>query len=211
MTFIQILYFASFITPILAPFLYKCKRPKMLLFYLNMAMRPSFRKIYSLMMVLYLIAFHFYHLTIYNNPTCLVPSTLLVLYMYSHYRSEKVFHLLQDQRTMLFATVGGILCMLVPSFLPLGFTIVTIAVCALFYPSKLLRNNFNSIGEKEEFWKNALSEVVDIYFRWDLMEGSEVNNQHRSKRGRWWSCGKRKKFSPDPNAIEDAEVVEYLD
>ena len=168
---IQILYLSSFITPLLAPLLYKCKRPKMVDFYRRMSLSSSFRSLYTLMVTLYLLAFHFYHLSIYNHPTWLIPSTILTLLTYSHSFCEQVFNLIQNKRTLLGVTFAAIVCMLFPMFMPLGFTMIVLAVAAVFYPSRLHRTELITIAQKRDLWKNDTQEAIFRYFRWDLMEG----------------------------------------
>ena len=50
---IKILYTLMFPTFLVVPFLYKNKRPAMLIFYRNMAMSFAFRKVYTKMLLLF--------------------------------------------------------------------------------------------------------------------------------------------------------------
>jgi hypothetical protein len=171
---LQLLYFASFLTPLLAPFFYKCERTSMLTFYRRMTVSPSFRKLYTLVLTLYLLAFHFYHLSLYNHPSWLIPSTLMTLLTYSHSFCEHVFNLMQHKRAMLGCVTAAVLCLLIPAFLPLGFTTLVLAVAAVFYPSHLLRDEVASIADKRRLWHEDPDIAIFKYFRWDLMEGSDV-------------------------------------
>ena len=74
---IKILYSLLLPTFLVVPFLYRNKRPAMLDFYYDMAMSFAFRKVYMRMLLLFLLAFHFYHLTIFRNHYDLIPSSVL--------------------------------------------------------------------------------------------------------------------------------------
>jgi hypothetical protein len=171
---IRILYFVSLLTPLLAPFLYKSKRPAMLTFYRRMTVSASFRKLYALVVTLYLLAFHFYHLSLFNHLAWLIPSTILTLLTYSHSFIEKMFNLMQHNRVMACCAIAAALCMLVPAFVPLSFTIIVIAVAAVFYPSHLLREEVAPIADKRRLWDEDPDIALFKYFRWDLMEGNDV-------------------------------------
>ena len=58
---IKILYSLLLPTFLVVPFLYRNRRPAMLCFYCDMAMSFAFRKVYTRMLLLFLLAFHFYH------------------------------------------------------------------------------------------------------------------------------------------------------
>jgi hypothetical protein len=190
--FIQFFYLTSFITPMLAPFFYKCKNPVIVDLFRRMTVQPNFRKLYMRLLTLYLLAFHFYHLTLFNHPTWLIPSTFLTLLTYYHFSCEKMFNLIQNQRVFLGCLTFAVLCMIVPAFLPLGFTILMISVAAVFYPSKLLRNAVMTIAEKRQLWWDYPEDAVLKYFRWDLMENVDTN----------------KVYNFHPDAIEDAEFTD---
>ncbi len=174
---IQFFYLSSFITPILAPFLYKSKRPAMIDLYCRMTVSASFRKVYSHVLTLYLLAFHFYYLSLYNHPSWLIPSTILTMATYDHSYCEKIFNILQTKRTLLVSVTTAILCLIVPAFLPLGYTILTISIAAVFYPSHLLRNELSTIAEKRQMWLDNPDDAVFKYFRWDLMEENKLDKQ----------------------------------
>lgn len=216
----QILYLSSFITPILAPFLYKSKRPVMIDLYRRMTVSKSFRKLYSHVLTLYLLAFHFYYLSLFNHPSWLIPSTILTMLTYSHTFCEKIFNLIQNKRVLLVCVTAAILCLLVPAFLPLGFTVLVISVAAMFYPSHLLRNELSSIAEKRQMWLDNPDAAVLKYFRWDLMEGNCIRRKrpmvveeilpiieqlNALDRDDSYS---HKSFRIHPDAIEDAEFTE---
>lgn len=204
-TIFQFLYFSSFVTPVLAPFLYRSRRPSMIAFYRRMAFSFGFRRLYTLMLTLYLVAFHFYHLSVYRQPQCLLPSTILVMLMYSPRICERMFHFMQDRLTLSAFCLLGILCMLFPQFLPLGFTLLVIVVAAVFFPSTHLRDSLLKEDVRMDFLNGTPETVAGRYFRWSSLEsvlsdGCTANCKTASRFNR--KC---------PDVIEDAEVIEYTD
>ena len=97
---IKILYSLLLPTFLVVPFLYRNKRPAMLDFYCNMAMSFAFRKVYTRMLLLFLLAFHFYHLTIFRNYYDLIPSSMLCFAMFSHPLCERCIYFLQERRIL---------------------------------------------------------------------------------------------------------------
>lgn len=204
-TIFQFLYISSFVTPVLAPFLYKSRRPSMIAFYRRMTFSFSFRRLYTLMFTLYLVAFHFYHLSVYRQPQWLFPSTILVMLMYSPRISERMFHFMQDKLALLAFCLMGMLCMLFPQFLPLGFTLLIIAVASVFFPSIHLRDSLLKEDARADFLNGAPDSVAGRYFRWSSQESGLSDYctvSHKTD-----SCFNRK----CPDVIEDAEVIEYMD
>lgn len=179
----KILYLASFITPALAPFLYRSKRPSMIDFYRNMATRPVFRIAFMKMLALYLTGFHFFYLTVYNRPMVLIPSTVILMLIFSTRLCDKLLFGLHHKRIFITVICLGLLIMPVAQLLPLGFTLVALGVASVFYPSRLL-------DDMTVFTCGTDDEIVNRYFSWPE-----------------WGRRKNTKFE----AIEDAEVIEYID
>lgn len=204
-TIFQILYFSSLVTPALAPFLYRSRRPPMIAFYRKMTFNYGFRRLYALMLTLYLVAFHFYHLSVYRQPQWLLPSTILVMLMYSPHISERMFHFMQDRLTLLAFCLMGMLCMLFPQFLPLGFTILVVAVAAVFFPSSHLRDSLLKEDVRMDFLKGTPESAVRRYFRWSLQESGQSDGFPTGRRN---DSGIARK---SPGMIEDAEGIECTD
>ncbi|MCM1511106.1 MAG: hypothetical protein NC116_10385 [Clostridium sp.] len=204
-TIFLFLYVSSFVTPVLAPFLYRSRRPSMIAFYRRMTFSFGFRRLYTLMLTLYLVAFHFYHLSIYRQPQWLLPSTVLVILMYSPRISERMFHFMQDRQTLPAFCLQGMFCLFFPQFLPLGFTVLVIAVAAVFFPSTHLRDSLLREDVRMDFLNGTPETVAGRYFRWSSLEsvlsdGCTANFKTNSRLNR--KC---------PDVIEDAEVIEYTD
>lgn len=137
---IKILYSLLIPTFLHVPFMYKSRRPAMLDFYCNMAMSFAFRKVYTRMLLLFLLAFHFYHLTIFRDHYDLIPSSVLCFAMFSHSLCERCIHFLQERRVLWAGMVLSLACLFIPHFMPLGVSIGVLLCGTVFYPSRLLRN-----------------------------------------------------------------------
>lgn len=197
---IKILYSLLLPTFLVVPFLYRNKRPAMLCFYRDMAMSFAFRKVYTRMLLLFLLAFHFYHLTIFRNHYDLIPSTVLCFAMLSHNLCERCIYFLQDRRVLWTGMVLSLACLFIPQFMPLGVSIGVMLCGTVFYPSRLLRN----ILLLPEWLHRPdchedMVEISELYFRWD-----------KPKRGSddCLSEPVRKRRHPSDDVIEDAEFVE---
>lgn len=177
----------------------------MIAFYRRMAFSYGFRRLYTLMVTLYLVAFHFYHLSVYKQPQWLLPSTILVTLMYSPHISGRMFLFMQDRLTLLAFCLTGMFCMLFPQFLPLGFTILVVAVAAVFFPSSHLRDSLLREDARMDFLKGTPESVARRYFRWSLQESGQSDGFPTGRRNDSGFARKR------PDMIEDAEVIEYTD
>lgn len=194
---IKILYSLLLLTFLVVPFFYKSKRPAMLDFYCKMAMSFAFRKVYTRMLLLFLLAFHFYHLTIFRNHYDLIPSSVLCFAMFSHSLCERCIYFLQERRVLWTGMVLSLACLFIPHFIPLGVSIGVLLCGTVFYPSRMLRDIL-SVAEmmKRPESRDDLEEIADRYFCWG---NSKSNWQQKSMRGR--------KHLPN-DEIEDTEFVE---
>ncbi len=195
---IKILYSLLLPTFLVVPFLYRNKRPAMLGFYRDMAMSFAFRKVYTRMLLLFLLAFHFYHLAIFRNHYDLIPSSVLCFAMFSHGLCERCIYFLQDRRVLWAGMVLSLACLFIPHFMPLGVSLGVLLCGAVFYPSRLLR----SILVLPE-WSHrpdnldGLMELSELYFDWNESRDYALREEpvHRQKH----------LFNDE---IEDAEFVD---
>ncbi len=201
----QLLYLSSFVTPILAPVLYRNKRPSMIAFYRNMATSHSFRKLFIRMLTLYLITFHFYHLSVYSHPLWLLPSTIITGMLFFSGLCDKLLHMLQQKRTLITVFCIGFLTLPIPELLPLGFTLLVISIAAVFYPCRQLTDSMSYLDNRKAFLDSSDEDVVNRYFTWP-----DWNNDKRANDIR--------KVIPDQlhrdkcaEAIEDADVIEFIE
>ena len=194
---IKILYSLLLPTFLVVPFLYKSKRPAMLDFYCNMAMSFAFRKVYTRMLLLFLLAFHFYHLAIFQAHYDLIPSSVLCFVLFSHNLCERCIYFLQECRVLWAGMVLSLACLFIPHFMTLGVSIGVLLCGTVFYPSRMLRDIlFVAEMTKRPENRNDLEEIADWYFCWG---NSKSGRQHKFMRGR--------KHLPN-DGIEDAEFVE---
>lgn len=200
----QLLYLSSFVTPMLAPILYRNKRPSMIAFYCNMATRFTFRKLFIRMLTLYLITFHFYHLSVYGKTLCLLPSTIITGLLFFSGFCNKLLYRLHRRRLLVTAYCIGFLALPIPDLLPLGFTLIVIGIASVFYPSQQLTESMYDFDSREAFVNGSDNEIVNPYFswpEWDSISGCKST-----------SIGKTKLIKDRcADAIEDAEVIEFIE
>lgn len=137
---LKILYLLFLLTFLVLPFLYRKKKEKqvMISFYLRMTFSCKFRKCYRLILLASLCMFHFYHLSLLRLPVELIPSSVVCALLFSHGISERTFHFLQNERTLLGTALFSISCLFVSNFLPLGVTVGALIFGASFYPSRVV-------------------------------------------------------------------------
>lgn len=167
---IKIFYAASFSTFLVLPFLYKCKCRAMRYFYYRMADQYEMRNMYSKMVMLFLIWFHFLYLNLTGNHYNLLPSTIICFTMFSHNYCERLFYFLQNDRTLFAAMLITLTCLFIPQFLPLGYTFGTLLFAAVFYPSQILRKKMDDNEWYAQMWENDCRELPGLYFKWEKME-----------------------------------------
>ena len=167
---IKIFYAASFSTFLVLPFLYKCKCRAMRYFYYRMADQYEMRNMYSKMVMLFLIWFHFLYLNLTGIHYNLLPSTIICFTMFSHNYCERLFYFLQNDRTLFAAMLITLTCLFIPQFLPLGYTFGTLLFAAVFYPSQILRKKMDDNEWYAQMWENDCRELPGLYFKWEKME-----------------------------------------
>lgn len=170
---IRILYAAWFLVFTVVPFLYKSSRQSMLRFYDRMVWLYSARRLYSLMVFLSLVVFHFYHLTVFRCHYDVIPSTAVVYALCSHRIFERTIRFLQNQRTLWATMIISALMLFIPHFFTLGVTFGVLVLAAVFYPSLIVLDKRHD----NEWWELALEDaslLPELYHRWDLMEGSKL-------------------------------------
>lgn len=165
-TLFSILYLSSFVTPALAPMLYRNLRPSMTAFYRDMTMRGTFRRLYIRLLTLYLITFHFYHLSVFGHPFWLLPSTVITAMLFFPRLCVRILHHLQHRRTLVTVCCISFLCLPVAELLPLGFTMLVISLAAVFFPCRQLLSGMNDPDLRESFLDSSDEAVTDKYFQW---------------------------------------------
>jgi hypothetical protein len=219
---IEIAYLSALIVPLLAPVLYKNRRQSMIEFYRRMTVSYSYRRFYTRMLTIFLLAFHFYHLSVYNRPAWVMLSTVLTILTLSHKLCERAFGFIQHRWALTTCCVVALLLMIIPCCLPLGFTILVLAVASLFYPSRLFRDEIGTVKEKLQQWDDDPAGSIFRYFRWSLAEEMEVESKKSkdSKRNRpiilempksTETDSSTRKVQFQPEAVEDVEYIEVME
>lgn len=196
---IKFLYLFSSLTFLVAPLFYKNKRFPMIVFYYNMINRHSYRKLYTRVLTLFLLMFHFYYMTIFRNHYDVIPSSTLCFLMLSHPFCERALHCLQHKRILWAAMVFTLACLFIPHFFPLGYSLGVLVCGAVFYPSRIFQNGLDNFC----FGEKPYDRLANLYFEWNLTESDrhKAENFHiRNKRK--WNL---------PEDIEDAEIIETID
>lgn len=145
----------------------------MLAFYDNMIWRKSARKFYTLTFTLFLIAFHFYYLTIFENHYDVIPSTALCYVLLSHKMFERIIRFLQNPQIYFCALMITVASLFISHLFALGVSFGIIMLATVFYPAKWWKNKLNDYTwiDKVYFSDHTLNR---IYFEWK--EPTRENN-----------------------------------
>lgn len=179
-TLFSILYLSSFVTPALAPLLYRNRRPSMTAFYRDMTMRGTFRRLYTRLLTLYLITFHFYHLSVFGHPLWLLPSTVITAMLFFPRLCVRILHYLQHRRALVTVCCISFLCLPIPELLPLGFTLLVTSLAAVFFPCRQLLSEMNDPDLRTSFIDSSDEAVTDKYFQWPG-HGSDGHSSEQEK------------------------------
>lgn len=178
MIWIRILYSLNFLVFVVLPFMYKSSRPSMMAFYDSMIWRKSARRFYTLVFFLFLIVFHFYYLTIFENHYDVILSTALCYVMLSHKLFEKTIRFLQDRYTYFGAMLITVACLFIPHLFTLGVSFGIIMLATLFYPPEWWKNKREDLAwiDKIYFETNLLPSV---YFSWKEPDKENKNKNDK--------------------------------
>lgn len=176
-TLFNILYLLSFVIPALAPMLYRNLRPSMTAFYRDMTMRGTFRRLYTRLLTLYLITFHFYHLSVFGHPFWLLPSTVITAMLFFRGLCVRILHCIQQRRTFVTVCCISFLCLPVPELLPLGFTMLVTCLAAVFFPCRQLIVRMSDPALRESFLDASDEAVTDLYFQWPGHDDDRLSSE----------------------------------
>ena len=156
------------------------------------------------MLTLYLITFHFYHLSVYGNALCLLPSTIITGLLFFSGFCDRLLHRLHRRRLLVTLFCIGFLALPIQELLPLGFTLIVIGIASVFYPSRQLVESMSDFDSREAFINGPDNEIVNRYFswpEWNCVAGCKSTSMDKTKliKDR---CA---------DAIEDAEVIEFIE
>lgn len=132
-----LLQFISPVLIILVPYsIYKQQSAIMENFNLRIAWSSSYRKLFMLVTLLLLLIFHFICLNGQCSIAGLIPSSLLVLGLFSYKFSHWILHQLHKPKLMFLAFVATLVLLFVPGMYSSAVTLGIILVASLFYPTK---------------------------------------------------------------------------
>lgn len=154
------LCYALCFTPFLvAPFLYRCHRSPMTGFCRRMLASRSMRRLYTLLLFLLLLVFHFCYLSLFKNHYDVIPSTALSYVLLSHRLCERLFYAFQPKRMMGAVMLFVLVLLFVPHFFTLGFSLGVTLVGSAFYPTRLARDRWQFSNDRWSLSDKALAEL----------------------------------------------------
>lgn len=132
-----VLQFVFLLLPVFLPMvLYRSRRPFMAAFYRVMTGNAKARKLYTQVLVVLLLLFHYVYTTRHPGQFGLVLSTIVSAMLLSSRRTERWLRKLLDRpRAFVFCGIMALTICAVPQLFTLSVTISYILLAALFYPS----------------------------------------------------------------------------
>lgn len=158
----KLCYALCFMPFLLAPFLYQCHRPEMVAFYRRMLALHSMRRLYTLLLFLLLIAFHFCYLALFKNHYDVIPSTALCVVLFSHKLCERLLRLFHCRRMMGAAMLFVVVMLFVPHFFALGISLGFVLVGSVFYPTQQARDRWQL---SKDCWSLSDKALTNIYYQ----------------------------------------------
>lgn len=156
---LKLCYALWFLQFLVVPFLYKCHHKVMVGFYRRMLALHSMRRLYTLVLFLMLIAFHFCYLGLFKNHYDVIPSTALSYVLVSHRLCERLMRAFQSKRMLASAMLFVITLLVVPHFFSLGVTLAVLLVGSAFYPTQRARDRWQLTSDRWTLSDKALSEM----------------------------------------------------
>lgn len=147
-------------------FYYKADGKRMTKFYVHMACRHSWRKFYTLMLLLILLLFHFNYVNIAQSVYDLAPSSVAFIFLFSHRLTERIIYYLQSKRTLFVSAIIAIVCLFVPFFFSTAVTIEILLFGAIFYPSRKVRERISYPDYHKEIMEQP-REIRYFYYSWE--------------------------------------------
>ncbi|MCF2582737.1 hypothetical protein I6E24_12265 [Bacteroides caecigallinarum] len=132
-----VLQFVFLLLPVFLPMvLYRSRRPFMAAFYRVMTGNAKARKLYTQVLVVLLLLFHYVYTTRHPGQFGPVLSTIVSAMLLSSRRTERWLRKLLDRpRAFVFCGIMALTICAVPQLFTLSVTISYILLAALFYPS----------------------------------------------------------------------------
>ena len=153
---------------------------------------------------MYQITIQLYHMSVYGNAFCLLPSTVITGLLFFSGFCDKLLHRLHHRRLLVTLFCIGFLALPIPELLPLGFTLLVIGIASVFYPSRRLTDSMFDFDSREAFINGSDNEIVNRYFSWP-----EWNGVTCCKSTSMYKTRLIKDRCAD--VIEDAEVIKFIE
>lgn len=143
--------------------LYKSKRRFMTKFYLRMLESENARKLYTQVLLILLLLFHYVYANGNSGELGIVLSTIACAIMYSFRRADKWLRRLRDVRkTFVYAALLAVAIAAVPHLFTLGVTLGYFLLAALFYPSSRALSEWADENTRPG-WREHPESLSDFY------------------------------------------------
>ncbi len=151
---------------LLSLFSYKGDGKRITKFYMYMACRHCWRKLYTLTLLLILLLFHFNYVNVAQNVYDLAPSSVAFIFLFSHHFTERIIYYLQSRRTLFVSAIIATICLFVPFFFSTAVTIEILLFGAIFYPSRKVREKISFPDYHKEIIE-LQREIRHFYYDWN--------------------------------------------
>ena len=147
-------------------FSYKAAGKRISKFYVSMAHRHSWRRFYTLMLLLILLLFHFNYVNIAQSVYDLAPSSVAFIFLFSHRFTERIIYYLQNRRVLFVSAIIALICGFIPFFFSTAVTIEVLLFGAIFYPSRKVSERVSLPGYHNEIMERP-REIQYFYYDWN--------------------------------------------
>ena len=150
---------------LLSLFCYKADGKRVTDFYIHMACRHSWRRFYTLILLLILLLFHFNYVNVAQSVYYLAPSSVAFIFLFSHRFTERIIYYLQNRRTLFVSAILAIICLFTPFLFSTAVTIEVFLFGAIFYPSRKVREKISFPDYQKEIMEQP-REIRHLYYTW---------------------------------------------
>lgn len=147
-------------------FAYKAAGKRMGKFYVSMTCRQCWRKFYTLAMLLVLLLFHFNYANITPSVYDLAPSSVALIFLFSHRFTERIIYFLQNRKTFFVSAIITMACLFVPHFFSTTVTMGILLFGAVFYPSRKVCERILFPDYRKEIIEQP-DKIIFHYYKWN--------------------------------------------
>ena len=134
-------------------------------FYVQMAFRHSWRRFYTLILLLILLLFHFNYVNMAQSVYDLAPSSVAFIFLFSHRFTERIIYYLQNQKMLFVSAIIAMVCLFIPFFFSTAVTIEILILGIIFYPSRKVRKRISYHDYQKEIMEQP-REIRHMYYTW---------------------------------------------